>query len=56
MPRCQPISMLRLDAKSLQGIKRIKKIESIIGSVSTVLTGGKIMQMLFKQSKATGNK
>lgn len=43
--------MLRLDAKSLQGIKRIKKIESIIGSVSTVLTGGKIMQMLFKQSK-----
>ncbi len=43
MPICHPISMLRLDAKSLQGIKRIKQLESIIGSISTVLTGGKIM-------------
>ncbi len=43
--------MLRLDAKSLKGIKRIKQLESTIGTISTVLTGGQIMQMLFKQSK-----
>ncbi len=50
MPRCQPISMLELDDRSREGLKRIKQLEDSARLSSAVLSGGQIMLLFFKQT------
>lgn len=50
MPRCHPISLLRLDNKSKEGIKRISKLRNSALLSSGTLVGGQIMLLFIKQT------
>jgi len=50
MPRCHPISLLKLDKKSKEGIKRIAKLKNSALLSSGTLAGGQILLLFVNQN------